>query len=167
MNYDVEHLLRKMAADLKTRLNARQVTNPLMIGIHTGGVWVAESLHALLHLEDPLGKLDISFYRDDFTRIGLNPAVLPSELPFTVDGRHIILVDDVQKDNQYHQTGQKTADRSPKNTLEAHIAFSHMRSFQSALPNLRKSLRPFRWNRSFQHCCKHVHAPCPFCNFTF
>jgi pyrimidine operon attenuation protein/uracil phosphoribosyltransferase len=95
MNYNVEQLLHKMAEDLRARLNARQVANPLMIGIHSGGVWVAESLHALLRLDEPLGKLDISFYRDDFTRIGLNPAVLPSELPFTVDGRHIILVDDV------------------------------------------------------------------------
>ena len=66
-----------------------------MIGIHSGGVWVAERLHTLLGLVEPLGKLDISFYRDDFTRIGLNPAVRPSQLPFTVDERHIILVDDV------------------------------------------------------------------------
>jgi pyrimidine operon attenuation protein / uracil phosphoribosyltransferase len=95
MKNNIEQLLDKMAKDLRSRLNARQVSNPLMIGIHSGGVWVAERLHALLHLDEPLGKLDISFYRDDFTRIGLNPAVRPSQLPFTVDGRHIILVDDV------------------------------------------------------------------------
>jgi len=92
---DIEQLLDKMAAELRTRLAARQAANPLMIGIHSGGVWVAERLHALLDLEEPLGQLDISFYRDDFTRIGLNPAVRPSQLPFTVDERHIILVDDV------------------------------------------------------------------------
>jgi len=92
---DIEQLLDKMAAELRTRLAARQAANPLMIGIHSGGVWVAERLHALLDLEEPLGQLDISFYRDDFTRIGLNPAVRPSRLPFTVDERHIILVDDV------------------------------------------------------------------------
>jgi pyrimidine operon attenuation protein/uracil phosphoribosyltransferase len=84
-----------MAAELRALLAARQAVNPLMIGIHSGGVWVAERLHASLDLEEPLGQLDISFYRDDFTRIGLNPAVRPSQLPFTVDGRHIILVDDV------------------------------------------------------------------------
>ena len=39
--------------------------------------------------------LDISFYRDDFTRIGMNPQVKPSQLPFTLDDRNIILVDDV------------------------------------------------------------------------
>ena len=92
---DIEQLLDKMAEELRARLADSQVANPLMIGIHSGGVWVAERLHALLDLEEPLGQLDISFYRDDFTRIGLNPAVRPSQLPFTVDERHIILVDDV------------------------------------------------------------------------
>jgi pyrimidine operon attenuation protein/uracil phosphoribosyltransferase len=95
MDYDVEQMLNKMAGDLRAMLDARRATEPLMIGIHSGGVWVAERLHALLQLHEPLGKLDISFYRDDFTRIGLNPAVRPSDLPFTVDGRHIVLVDDV------------------------------------------------------------------------
>ena len=92
---DIEQLLDKMAAELRAQLTARQAADPLMIGIHSGGVWVAERLHALLDLDEPLGQLDISFYRDDFTRIGLNPAVRPSQLPFTVDERHIILVDDV------------------------------------------------------------------------
>jgi len=95
MDYDVENMLKKMAAAVRQKLEARAAADPLMIGIHSGGVWVAEQLHQLLQLDEPLGKLDISFYRDDFTRIGLNPAVRPSHLPFTVDGRHIILVDDV------------------------------------------------------------------------
>ncbi len=67
----------------------------LMIGIHTGGVWVAQQLHKALALPEPLGSLDISFYRDDFTRIGVNPEVKTSHLPVSVDGRHVILVDDV------------------------------------------------------------------------
>jgi pyrimidine operon attenuation protein/uracil phosphoribosyltransferase len=95
MDYDVEKILNKMAAALRDKLKDRAAVEPLMIGIHSGGVWVAEQLHQRLRLEEPLGKLDISFYRDDFTRIGLNPAVRPSQLPFTVDDRHIILVDDV------------------------------------------------------------------------
>jgi len=95
LHHNVEQLLGKMAGDLQKLLNARRVSNPLMIGIHSGGVWIAEQLHALLRSNEPLGKLDISFYRDDFTRIGLNPAVRPSHLPFSVDGRHIVLVDDV------------------------------------------------------------------------
>lgn len=84
-----------MARELSELLSSRGIEHPLMVGIHTGGVWVAERLHQLLSLEESLGKLDISFYRDDFTRIGINPVVKPSQLPEAVDGRHIILVDDV------------------------------------------------------------------------
>ena len=66
-----------------------------IVGVHTGGVWVAERLHALLKCPQPLGTLDISFYRDDFSRIGLHPQVKPSNLPFDLEGRDILLVDDV------------------------------------------------------------------------
>ncbi len=66
-----------------------------MIGIRTGGVWVAEKLHQRLGIKQPLGLLDISFYRDDFSQIGFNPNVKPSRLPSTIEGRDIILVDDV------------------------------------------------------------------------
>ncbi len=68
---------------------------PLLIGIHTGGVWVAERLHKGLGLTEPLGTLDISFYRDDFSRVGIHPQVKTSHLPVSLDGRHIILVGDV------------------------------------------------------------------------
>lgn len=91
----VDAAIDRMAADLRSLFAARGIERPLMIGIHTGGVWVAERLHALLGLTDPLGHLDISFYRDDFTRIGLHPQVRPSHLPEPVDDRHICLVDDV------------------------------------------------------------------------
>ncbi len=67
----------------------------VMVGIHTGGVWVAERLHAALGLRAPLGRLNISFYRDDFTRIGLHPHVGPSQIEADIEGRCVILVDDV------------------------------------------------------------------------
>lgn len=92
---DIDKLLNDLAKRLTQHLSELGAENPLMIGIHSGGVWVAERLHQLLGLKDPLGHLDISFYRDDFSRIGMNPQVKPSHLPFTVDDRHIILVDDV------------------------------------------------------------------------
>ena len=92
---EIDELIDGMAQALKTRLEMQQTDNPLMIGIHTGGVWLAQRLHKLLELEEPLGSLDISFYRDDFTRIGMNPEVRPSSMPYEVDNRHIILVDDV------------------------------------------------------------------------
>lgn len=92
---DVNQLLGQMADALRSLLASRSVSDPLMIGIHTGGVWIAQSLHSLLGLTEPLGTLNISFYRDDFTRIGMHPQVEPSNLPFEVEDRHIILVDDV------------------------------------------------------------------------
>jgi len=84
-----------MGTRLEQLCQQRGVTKPLMVGIHTGGVWLAEHLHRQLALAEPLGCLDISFYRDDFTRIGLHPRVNPSNLPVAVNDRHIILVDDV------------------------------------------------------------------------
>ena len=87
----VSHLLTAMERALQPCL-ARE---PLMVGIHTGGAWLAQHLHRQLALPEPLGVLDISFYRDDFTRIGINPEVKASQLPVDIDDRHVILVDDV------------------------------------------------------------------------
>ena len=92
---DVQQLLDNMSIDLRSLLSSKNITDPLMIGIHTGGVWVAEALHKQLDVKQPLGTLNITFYRDDFTRIGIHPQVEPSNLPFNIDDRHIILVDDV------------------------------------------------------------------------
>lgn len=92
---DINQTLDHVAQSLNTILESRNIQNPIMIGIHTGGVWVAQQLHQRLNLNEPLGTLNISFYRDDFTRIGIHPQVQPSTLPMSVDGRHIILVDDV------------------------------------------------------------------------
>jgi pyrimidine operon attenuation protein/uracil phosphoribosyltransferase len=91
----IDQAIADMATQLNTLIAVRQRHDPLMIGIHSGGVWVAERLHRLLGLRSALGVLDISFYRDDFTRIGINPVVKPSRLPDAIDNRHIILVDDV------------------------------------------------------------------------
>ncbi len=90
-----DQLLEKLATDLENLLEQRQIKNPLMVGIHTGGAWLAEKLHQRLDIKDELATLDISFYRDDFSRIGMNPQVKPSSLPPQVEDRHIILVDDV------------------------------------------------------------------------
>jgi pyrimidine operon attenuation protein/uracil phosphoribosyltransferase len=94
-NLEIPVLLNKLEAELKNVIVERRLENPLMIGIRTGGVWVAEQMHQRLGLSEPLGLLDISFYRDDFSQIGVNPNVKPSQLPLNVEGRDIILVDDV------------------------------------------------------------------------
>ncbi len=92
---NVPAIIDDMAAQLGSLMNTRGYADPAMVGIHTGGVWIARLLHARLGINDPLASLDIAFYRDDFTRIGMNPVVQPSQLPFSIDDRHIIIVDDV------------------------------------------------------------------------
>jgi len=88
---DADTLITRLADAIAPTLTPETV----IVGIHTGGVWVAERLHAQLDIATPLGVLDISFYRDDFSRIGLHPQVKPSNLPFSLEDRPLILVDDV------------------------------------------------------------------------
>lgn len=92
---DTNLLLDRLESGLRTEMARRGLADLAMIGIHTGGAWVAERLHQRLGLKEPPGFLDISFYRDDFSRIGMNPQVKPSRLPFSVEGRNILLIDDV------------------------------------------------------------------------
>ena len=91
----VDTLIDEMANELRVLLQERGIKNPAMVGIHTGGAWIAEKLHHKLNVEQPLGLLDITFYRDDFTKKGLHPSVQPSQLPFVTEDQHILLVDDV------------------------------------------------------------------------
>lgn len=88
---DAEQLLASLTGMIRPDVSA----NTALVGIYTGGVWLAERLHQDLDLALPLGTLDVSFYRDDFGQIGLHPQVKPSDIPFEVEGSHIILVDDV------------------------------------------------------------------------
>ena len=67
----------------------------VMVGVETGGAWIAERLHRHFALAAPLGTLNISFYRDDFSTIGLHPSVGPSRIDADIDGKTVILVDDV------------------------------------------------------------------------
>ncbi len=92
---EISELLNNLETALKHIIGQRQLVNPLMIGIRTGGCWIAEQIHQRLAISEPLGLLDISFYRDDFSQIGVNPNVKPSQLPTNIEGRDIILIDDV------------------------------------------------------------------------
>lgn len=92
---DTDQAIAHLADSLKTVIELRHLEDPLMIGIHTGGAWIARELHRRLGIREPLGLLDISFYRDDFSTIGVNPEIRPSSLPFDVEGRQILLIDDV------------------------------------------------------------------------
>jgi pyrimidine operon attenuation protein/uracil phosphoribosyltransferase len=88
---DPERLLEALATQMKS------ATGPEtgLVGIYTGGAWVAERLHRLLSPRTALGLLAVTLHRDDFGRIGLHREARRSHLPFEVEGRDIVLVDDV------------------------------------------------------------------------
>lgn len=90
---DIEQALARLTTALEPFV--RTAPDSVIIGIQTGGVWIAERLHEALVPSTPLGQLNISFYRDDFTRIGLHPHVGPSQIDADIDDRNVILVDDV------------------------------------------------------------------------
>lgn len=70
-----------------------------LIGIHTRGVPIAEHLAGRIEsfegTRPPLGKLDITLYRDDLSEIALQPVVKKTEVPFDIHGLRIVLCDDV------------------------------------------------------------------------
>lgn len=93
--FDIDELIDEVAVKLRRKLESEEIAAPALVGIRTGGVWIAQRLRTLLRLTEPLGELNIAFYRDDFSRIGIHPTVEPSNLPFDVDNRDLILVDDI------------------------------------------------------------------------
>lgn len=92
---DIEQTCTELTQQLIELIAREGLENPLLVGIRTGGVWVAERLNAALPGNDDVATLDISFYRDDFTRHGLHPKVQGSELPDSIEDRPVILIDDV------------------------------------------------------------------------
>ncbi|VFR66322.1 Uracil phosphoribosyltransferase / Pyrimidine operon regulatory protein PyrR [plant metagenome] len=92
---DAETLYAGLREAVRRELAALPAGSVHLVGIHSGGAWLAERLQADLDLPGKPGTLDISFYRDDFDRIGLHSQVQPSDIPFVVADAHLIVVDDV------------------------------------------------------------------------
>ena len=88
---DPEALVRTLAEQMRGKLTP----DAGLVGIYTGGAWVAERLHRALGLATPLGVLAVTLHRDDFGRIGLHRESRRSQIPFPVEGREGVLVDDV------------------------------------------------------------------------
>ena len=88
---DPEQLVR----DLAERMRGAISPEAGLVGIYTGGAWVAERLHRQLGLATPLGMLAVTLHRDDFGVRGLHREVRRSQIPFAVDDREVVLVDDV------------------------------------------------------------------------
>lgn len=90
---DAEALYQQLAQQVKAGLQG--APNAALVGIHSGGAWLAERLATELNLGERLGFIDVSFYRDDFSEKGLRSDVKPSQIPFDVEGATIVLIDDV------------------------------------------------------------------------
>ncbi len=88
---DAEAQCAELAELIRPQLHA----NTMLVGIHSGGVWIARRLSELLGISGEIGLIDVSFYRDDFGQKGLHPQVKPTSIPFDVEDRPLILVDDV------------------------------------------------------------------------
>lgn len=87
------------ATELFTRLveamRPSVTADTVLVGIHTGGVWIAERLHEALGLKAAMGSIDVSYHRDDHHLGGGRHGGRASQLPLDVNGAHVVIVDDV------------------------------------------------------------------------
>src|SRR5687767_4102707 len=88
---DAERLCEQLVGELRPRIGPKSA----MVGLYTGGAWLAERLHAMLGMKTPLGLMDIAFYRDDYAARGLKHDPKRTKIPFDVNGCDLLLVDDV------------------------------------------------------------------------
>ncbi|MCU0573554.1 MAG: bifunctional pyr operon transcriptional regulator/uracil phosphoribosyltransferase PyrR [Syntrophobacteraceae bacterium] len=94
---EIQRTLERLAGEIyEEAVDAEKL---VLVGIHTGGVYLARRLRDLIggrfQLKVPVGSLDITLYRDDWTRLHTQPVVKATELPFPIDDREVVLVDDV------------------------------------------------------------------------
>ena len=82
-------------ADLKAQMASSIAFDARLIGVFSGGAWLADRLKAELDGEHEVGYIDVSFYRDDLSTSGLKSNVRSTQIPFSVEGAHIVIVDDV------------------------------------------------------------------------
>ena len=91
---DADAALARLGGALTVLLAGRNYRQPVLVGLHTGGVWVAQRLHARLGAKSELAMLDVRYHRDDAQALGMRP-LKAQRMPATLDGRHVVLVDDV------------------------------------------------------------------------
>ena len=94
---EIDRILTRMAYSI---IEVHKGTEKLaLIGIQTRGVHIAQRIQAKImdieKVEVPTGHMDITLYRDDWTQIGHHPVVQATDIPFIVNGKNIVLVDDV------------------------------------------------------------------------
>ena len=93
----MEATIRRLASDLLTRVQPEEEI--VLLGIRSRGLPLAERLATILRATTgaaiPVGTLDITLYRDDLTEMVGSPIVRPTEIPFTLKERTVVLIDDV------------------------------------------------------------------------
>ena len=81
--------------DITVKILTQLQPNSAFVGIHSGGVWIMQRILASIGKDLPFGTLDAALYRDDFAQRGLKNEPKPSNIPFDVQRKHIILIDDI------------------------------------------------------------------------
>ncbi len=96
---DAQQTLDELIDEIRTSIDAGEVENPVLVGILTGGLWVADSIAEQIHFSEPTGSIDIGFHRDDHHQRSAatqgSGVVRPSRINHDLEGRDVILVDDV------------------------------------------------------------------------
>jgi pyrimidine operon attenuation protein/uracil phosphoribosyltransferase len=94
---DIERALDRISLQILEK--NLKVEDMVIVGIHTGGVFLADRIHRIIEKREkrklPAGSLDITLYRDDWSRVSQNPIVKKTDISFQVEGKTLILVDDV------------------------------------------------------------------------
>ena len=91
LHLDAEALYSDLLAGVRGLLRP----NTVLVGIWSGGAWLAERLQRELALEGEPGVISSALHRDDFSSRGMTASADHTRLPFEIEGRHILLIDDV------------------------------------------------------------------------
>jgi len=94
---DIERALDRIALQILERnVKAEDI---VIVGIHTGGVFLADRIHRIIEEREkirlPSGSLDITLYRDDWSRVSQNPIVKKTDISFEIEGKTLVMIDDV------------------------------------------------------------------------
>lgn len=92
---DPEALLTDITARIQAQLAENGLSNSALVGIHSGGVWLMQRILKSIKQDVAYGTLDAALYRDDYAQRGLKAEPKPSQIPFDVQDKHIILIDDI------------------------------------------------------------------------
>jgi len=82
-------------ADLKAQMASSIAFDAKLVGVFSGGAWLADRLKTELDGDHEVGYIDVSFYRDDLSTSGLKGNVRSTQIPFSVEGAHIVIIDDL------------------------------------------------------------------------